>query len=60
MNARLLDETTAIASGVTVRYRSDGSVLERVALTYGLHKTSEGWKIFISATHPADTVLQFR
>lgn len=57
---RLLDETTAIASGVTVRYRPDGSVLERMALTYGLYKTSEGWKIFLSATHSANTVLRFR
>jgi uncharacterized protein (TIGR02246 family) len=60
LEVRLLDAETAIASGVTGRYTADGSLLERVAVTYGLRKTSEGWKIFLSATHAPDTVLRFR
>ena len=36
LDVRLLDVQTAIASGVAVRYKSDGEVLERVAVTYGL------------------------
>ena len=59
-NGFLLDPNTAIASGVTVRYRADGSVFARVGVTYGLWRTSEGWKIFLSATHGPDTVLRFR
>jgi ketosteroid isomerase-like protein len=60
IEVRLLDAHTAFASGVTVRYRPDTVVLERVAVTYGLWRTGEGWKIFLSATHLPETVLQFR
>jgi ketosteroid isomerase-like protein len=60
LDARLLDAQTAIASGIAVRHRADGSVLERVAVTYELWHTDNGWKIFLSATHAPETVLQFR
>ncbi len=60
LEARLLDPQTALASGISVRYRADGSVLERVAVTYQLWNTGKGWKIFLSATHAPETVLQFR
>jgi hypothetical protein len=60
VEVRLLDPQTALASGVTVRYRSDGTVLERFAVTYGLRDSTEGWKIFMSATHSPDSVLRFR
>jgi hypothetical protein len=56
----LLDAATALASGVTVRSTADGNVLERVAVTYGLCKTTAGWKIFLSTTHTPATVLHFR
>lgn len=60
LDVRALDPQTALASGITVRYRSDGTVLERVAVTYGLRDSAEGWKIFMSATHSPDSVLRFR
>jgi uncharacterized protein (TIGR02246 family) len=60
LEVRLLDPQTALASGITVRFRDDGSVLERVAVTYGLRNSGEGWKIFMSATHSPDSVLRFR
>ena len=60
LEVRLLDPQTALASGITVRYRDDGSVLERVAVTYGLRNSGEGWKIFMSATHSPESVLRFR
>ena len=60
LEVRPLDPQTALASGITVRFRSDGSVLERVAVTYGLRNSGEGWKIFMSATHAPDSVLRFR
>jgi uncharacterized protein (TIGR02246 family) len=60
LEVRLLDPETAIASGITVRHRADGTVLERVAVTYGLRDTAQGWKIFLSATHTPETVLRFR
>jgi ketosteroid isomerase-like protein len=60
LDARLLDAQTAIASGIAVRRRADGSTLERVAVTYELWHTDNGWEIFLSATHAPETVLQFR
>jgi|KBSMisStaDraftv2_1062788.scaffolds.fasta_scaffold1129720_1 uncharacterized protein (TIGR02246 family) len=60
LEVRLLDPQTALASGITARFREDGSVLERVAVTYGLRNSGEGWKIFMSATHSPDSVLRFR
>lgn len=59
-NVRLLDARTAVASGITVRYKADGTVLDRLGVTYGLYKTNDGWKIFISATHAPESVLRFR
>jgi hypothetical protein len=60
LEVRLLDPETAIASGIAVRYRADGTVFERVAVTYALQDTAEGWKIFLSATHAPDSMLRFR
>lgn len=60
LEVRLLDAQTGLASGIAVRYRADGSVLERVAVTYSLWSTDQGWKIFLSATHAPETVLHFR
>ena len=60
IEVRLLDAQTALASGVAVRYRRDATVFERVAVTYGLWRTSEGWKIFLSTTHSPETALQLR
>ena len=60
LDIRLLDSRTALASGVTVRYRADGTMLERAAVTYELWSTEGGWKIFLSATHAPESALHFR
>jgi uncharacterized protein (TIGR02246 family) len=60
LEVRLLDPQTAVASGITTRYRSDGTVFERVAVTYGLWHSDQDWKIFFSATHTPESVLRFR
>ena len=60
LEVHLLDVDTAIASGVVVRDRPDGSVLERIGATYLLWRTTEGWKIFVSANHDPGTALHFR
>jgi len=59
LSIRLLDPMTAIASGVTVRYRADGSVFARLGVTYFLYSTPEGWKIFLSSTHEPAAALRF-
>jgi hypothetical protein len=60
LDVRLLDANTAIASGVVVRHRNDGSVFQRQGVTYTLWRTEQGWKIFLSATHLPSTALHFR
>jgi len=60
LEVSLLDGETAIASGISVRFKADGSQLERVGLTYALRNTPGGWKIFLSATHPPESTLRFR
>ena len=60
LEVRLLDAQTGLASGITVRYRADGSVMERVAVTYSLWSTEKGWKIILSATHAPENVPRFR
>jgi NTF2-like protein (DUF6841) len=60
LEVRLLDPQTAIASGVTVRYRANGSVFARVGVTYALRSTAEGWKIFLSSTHEPGAALRFK
>ena len=60
LEVRLLDAQTALASGISVRYRADGSILERVAVTYDLWNTGSGWKILLSATHEPESALHFR
>lgn len=60
LEVRMIDAQTALASGISVRYRADGSILERVAVTYELWNTGSGWKIFLSATHAPESALHFR
>jgi ketosteroid isomerase-like protein len=60
LNVHLLDAETAMASGIVIRTRKDGSVLERIAVSYGLRKTPQGWRIFLSDTHAPETVMRFR
>lgn len=55
-NLRLsqLSSTVALASGTAVRYKADGEELERVGVTYLLHKTNSGWKIAVLVAHDPD------
>ncbi len=40
-----LGETAALVRGVAVRYKLDESELERAAISYLMHRASDGWKI---------------
>jgi len=42
-----LGETDALVRGVAVRYTSAGPELERVPLSYLLHRTDTSWKIAV-------------
>jgi ketosteroid isomerase-like protein len=58
LHVRQLSLTTALAAGVAVRYKTDGHELERVGVTYLLHKTDSGWKIAGLITHDAHNVMR--
>jgi hypothetical protein len=53
---RLLSATSALAMGVATRYKTDGQEMERVGLTYLLHKDDTGWKFAVMALHDTDKV----
>lgn len=46
-----LSSSAAIVGGVGVRYKSDGQPLERVGLTYVLHKSDSSWKFAAVINH---------
>ena len=50
---KLLSAKSALASGIAVRYKSDGQELERVGITYMLHKTDDSWKFAVMVLHDA-------
>jgi hypothetical protein len=54
LRLRQLSATTISASGIAVRYRTDGQELERGGVTYLLHKTDTGWKIAVLVAHDPD------
>mgnify|MGYP001617037879 CR=1 FL=1 len=48
---KLLSATASLASGTAIRYKTDGQELDRVGVTYLLHKTDSGWKIAVLVLH---------
>ena len=52
--AMLLSSSTSLIGGVAVRYNADGQQLERVGITYLLHKTESGWKFATVILHDAN------
>jgi hypothetical protein len=53
--AKSLSSSAALTGGVAVRYSTDGQQLERVGITYVLHKTENGWKFATVILHDANT-----
>jgi len=49
--AKSLSSSAALIGGVAVRYNADGLQLERVGITYVLHKTESGWKFATVILH---------
>jgi ketosteroid isomerase-like protein len=54
--ARSLSSSAALIGGVALRYNADGQLLERVGITYLLHKAENGWKFATVILHDQDTV----
>jgi ketosteroid isomerase-like protein len=53
---RLLSATAALATGAAIRYKTDGQEMERVGVTYLLHKGDSGWKFAVMTLHDTDKV----
>jgi len=53
---RLLSSTSAFATGAAIRYKTDGQEMERVGVTYLLHRGDSGWKFAVMVLHDADSV----
>ena len=43
----VLTENTILVRGVAIRYRASGTELERVPLSYVMHRTGGAWKIAV-------------
>jgi hypothetical protein len=58
LHIKLLDQTTALASGVFVRHKMDGSELETIGATCLLLKTEGEWKIGVVTRNPPANVIR--
>ena len=58
LHVKLLDQSTALASAVFVRHKTDGSELETIGATYVLRKTEGEWKIAVVMGHPPANVIR--
>lgn len=52
---KLLSPSAALIGGVAARYKADGQQLERVGVTYLLHRTVSGWKFATVVLHDPST-----
>jgi hypothetical protein len=46
-----LSSSAVLVGGVAVRYKIDGQELDRVGITYVLHKSDDGWKFATLILH---------
>ena len=53
--AKSLSSTARLIGGVAVRYDADGHELERVGITYVLHRTEGAWKVATVILHDPNT-----
>jgi hypothetical protein len=53
--AKSLSSSAELIVGVAIRYNADGQQLERVGITYVLHKTASGWKFATVILHDPNT-----
>jgi ketosteroid isomerase-like protein len=59
LHTKQLSATATLASGVAVRYRADGQELERVGVSYLLHKADDDrWTIAVTVVHDTDKVVR--
>ena len=55
---KILNDNTAMASSLAIRYTKDGDELERRGASFACRKTVEGWKIATVIHHSPDNIIQ--
>jgi ketosteroid isomerase-like protein len=56
LQVKNLTGATVFATGISVRYKSERDVLERVGVTYLLQKIEDGWKIVVTVIHDSQAM----
>ena len=54
---QVLNDHTAMASSLAVRFKKDGTELERRGAAFVVRKTDDGWKIVTVIHHSPDNVI---
>ncbi len=57
---QVLNDHTAMASSLAVRFKKDGTQLERRGAAFAVRKTGEGWKIVTVIHHSPDNVIHMQ
>ena len=52
-SAKQLSASATLVTGEAIRYKRNGQEMERVGITYVLHKAETGWKIAVIILHDA-------
>ncbi len=55
---KILNDNTAMASSLAIRYTKDGDELERRGASFACRKTADGWKIATVIHHSPDNVIR--
>lgn len=55
LEIRILGADSAFATGIAIRFRSDGEELERAGISYLLRKADGAWKVVVILLHAAPT-----
>src|SRR5262249_44382816 len=58
LHVRQLTASTALVSGMGIRYTTEGGELERIGATYLLRKADEAWKITTLTLHDPGAVIR--
>jgi hypothetical protein len=58
MKVNQMSERTALVSIRKIRYKTDGSELERLGETYTFLKTGDDWKIAAAVVHDPERILR--
>ena len=57
---QVLNDHTAMASSLAVRFKKDGTELERRGAAFAVRKTEEGWKIVTVIHHSPENVIHMK